>query len=147
MIILSIELIIVILIIFGIVNTALLLDIQSVLNQVSDKSKFLMFILLLLSISAAIYLGNLDLSLRKDTPKKWIAVEVANLSDEDKGLTGNELMINYRMQNPYVVYKDVKNPKLIMEKLVYTKEVPMIKGYIKKRLKIVLPMNYDNDKE
>ncbi|EGR8597660.1 hypothetical protein I8C35_002236 [Listeria monocytogenes] len=37
MIILSIELIIVILIIFGIVNTALLLDIQSVLNQVSDN--------------------------------------------------------------------------------------------------------------
>ncbi|EAD7838324.1 glutamyl-tRNA amidotransferase [Listeria monocytogenes] len=146
MIVLSIEMVIVILIIFGIINSILLLDILSDQNQFSDKSKFLMFILLLLSISVVIYLWNLDLSIRDDTPKKWIAIEVQKLPDEDKGLTGSELIINYSTQNPYVVYKDVKYPKLIIEKLVYTKEVPMLKSYIKKRLKIVLPKNYDTDK-
>ncbi|EAC2557527.1 TPA: glutamyl-tRNA amidotransferase [Listeria monocytogenes] len=103
-------------------------------------------ILLILSIVGVIYLWNLDNSIRKDLPKKWIAVEVEKLPDKEKGFSSKDLMINHREQNPYVVYENVKYPKLIKEELVYINSVPTLNGFLKQRLKIVLPKNYDTDK-
>ncbi|EAE3700716.1 glutamyl-tRNA amidotransferase [Listeria monocytogenes] len=103
-------------------------------------------ILLILSIVGVIYLWNLDNSIRKDLPKKWIAVEVEKLPDKEKGFSSKDLVINHREQNPYVVYENVKDPKLIREKLVYVNSNAVFKTFVKidkERLKIVLPKNYD----
>lgn len=104
-------------------------------------------ILLILSIVGVIYLWNLDNSIRKDLPKKWIAVEVKKLPDKEKGFSSKDLMINHREHNPYVVYENVKYPKLIKEDLVYINCVPTLNDFLKQRLKIVLPKNYDNETE
>lgn len=104
-------------------------------------------ILSIVSIVGVIYLWKLDLSIRDDLPKKWVAVGVEKLPDKDKGFSSKDLMIKHHEQNPYVVYENVKFPKLIREELTYIKKVPLQSSYIKERLKIVLPKNYDIDKE
>lgn len=69
------------------------------------------------------------------------------LPDKEKGFSSKDLMINHREHNPYVVYENVKYPKLIKEDLVYINCVPTLNDFLKQRLKIVLPKNYDNETE
>ncbi|HAK1112439.1 TPA: hypothetical protein H1592_002870 [Listeria monocytogenes] len=139
--------------IIGLLSLFYLVD--SLAKGDSQKGVITSIFMLVSGISGIILLIHV-VNMEEKEPTIWKAVRVENLSKKESDLTSQEIQINHQEEKPYIVYEDIKNPKLVYEGEFYKNASVITTTALAKkimgeksldtRLGIVLPKNYDKGK-